>query len=304
MKNKRNLIVILIIVLFLNGCTKILKDEKNKSIIYPITGQNITENILCKPKDKKITKIYKENKIDIEKLPECKEFKIYNKEYEGLWTTLFIRPLTSFIIKIGNLFNNYGVALIIVTFFIRLVLYPATKGTALQSEKIKEAQPELDLIEKKYKNKTDQEEMLKKSQEILMVYKKKGINPLSGCLFAFIQLPIFLAFLETINRTPVIFESNLWIFQLGTTPFIAIKNGQFYYLFLIIILVFITHLSFKYNKTTSINTDAQKQMEFMSKIMLIFITIASFTLSTAISIYWITSSLFTILQNLIVKRSG
>ena len=69
-----------------------------------------------------------------------------------------------------------------------------TKKTLLQSENMKKAQPEIQRIEKKYEGKTDNESMTKKGQEMMMIYKKYEIKPLSGCLFAFIQLPILLAF--------------------------------------------------------------------------------------------------------------
>ena len=77
--------------------------------------------------------------------------------------------------------------------------FPLTQKTAMQSELIAKAQPELDRIEKKYDGKDDQESMLKKSQEIGLVYKKFNINPFAGCLYAFIQLPIFIAFFDSVK---------------------------------------------------------------------------------------------------------
>lgn len=303
MKKYIKIITVIIISILLTGCTKTLKDENNKIVIYEKTGQHITENIICRPTTKDIINLYLKNKIDISKLPECKDFKINSGGYEGLWTSIFFRPLAWSILKIGTLLNNYGLSLIIISLLIRCILYPVTKGTTLQSEKIKKAKPELDAIEKKYSNKNSQEDMIKKGQEIITIYKKYNINPLSGCLFAFLQIPILFAFLEAINRTPAIFEGNLLFFQLGTTPYIALKNGQIQYILLVILLIFITYFSFKINKTPPINVDTQKQMDFMSKVMIVFISFASFTLSTAISIYWITSNLFTIIQNILIRRS-
>ena len=66
--------------------------------------------------------------------------------------------------------------------------------------------PVCEKIEKKYKNKTDNEALMAKSQETMMLYKKYNINPLSSCLFTFIQLPLFFAFLEKyspINTSPI-----------------------------------------------------------------------------------------------------
>lgn len=49
---------------------------------------------------------------------------------------------------------------------------------------------------------------MQKSQEMLVIYKKYKINPMAGCLYAFIQLPLFLAFYEALNRLPLIFEGS------------------------------------------------------------------------------------------------
>lgn len=301
---KYRIIILLLIMFSVTGCTTYIKDKDNKMVKYEATGQNLPANILCRPSDENVLKIYKENKIDVDSLPKCEDFKVTGAGYEGLWNNLFINPLAWIILKLGILVKNYGLSLIIVGFLIRLIMYPMTKGTAMQSEKMAKAKPEIDIIEKKYKDKTNQEEMMKKSQEMMGVYQKYKINPLSSCLFAFLQLPLFFAFLEAVNRVPAIFEETFLTLQLGTTPLTAIiEMGQFQYLIIVALLAVVTKFSFQFNKTASINADANKQMAFMNKFLLFFIPVASLTMSTAISLYWITSSAFTILQNVIVKRS-
>ncbi len=299
---KIKITILFLLIIVITGCTSPLRNEDNQTLKYEKTGQNITENILCKPTDKEVIKIYEENDVNIENLPNCTEFSINEGGYEGLWTSLFVKPLAWLILIIGKIFNNYGISLIIVGILIRFLVFPITKGTAMQSEALKKAQPELKILEEKYKGKNNQEEMMKKSQEMMKIYKKYNINPLSSCLFAFLQLPIFFAFLEAVNRVPAIFEEKFLFLQLGTTPLVAIGKGQYQYLILVIILIWITYYSFKLNKTAPINIDAKKQMDLMSKIMIGFISIISFNLSTAISIYWITSSSFTVFQNLVVKK--
>jgi YidC/Oxa1 family membrane protein insertase len=301
---KSKYLILILLLLSVTGCTTYLKDDNNKSVKYEVTGQNLPENILCQPTDKNVIKIYEKNKVDVASLPNCTEFSATTGKYEGLWNSIFVKPLAWIILKLGDLINNYGLSLMIIGFLIRAIMYPLTKGTAMQSEKLSKAKPEMDQIEKKYKDKTSQEDMMKKSQEMMAVYQKYSINPLSSCLFAFLQLPIFFAFLEAVNRVPAIFESNFLFFQLGTTPLTAIlTKGQFQYLIIVILLAVVTKYSFQLNKTASINTDANKQMDFMNKFLIFFIPAASLTMSTAISLYWVTSSAFTILQNIIVKRS-
>lgn len=302
-KNKKLLILLVCMMFVLTGCTKTLKGEDKKVVTYEKTGQSLTENILCKPTNKEVIKLYKENDVKVEKLVECKNFKITSGGYEGLWTSIFVKPLAWLVIKIGNLINNYGASILIVSILIRLITMPITKKTAMQSENMKKAQPELDRLEKKYKNKPqdNQEIMMQKTQEQLAIYKKYNINPMSGCLFSMLQIPVFFAFLEAVNRVPALFEGKFLGLHLGTTPMVALAKGQYYYLILIALIILTTYLSFKLNSTAT-SADTEKQMKFMSRFMIIFISIASFSLPTSIAIYWVASSVFTILQNLWVKR--
>ncbi len=303
MKKIKKIFLVFLILISLTGCTTTLTDSNKKVVRNPETGQNLTKNILCQPENDTVRKLYLDNGVDIESLPKCSEFKINSGKYEGIWTTIFVKPLAWVIINIGKLVNNYGLAIILLTVLIRLILYPFTKKTAMQSELMRKAQPELNKLQKKYGSNPSQEAMMQQSQEMMLIYKKYKINPLSGCLFAFIQIPLFFAFYEAMNRLPAIFEGNLLFFQLGTSPATAIASGKYYYIIFVILVVLATYFSFKLNKTASIGEDQEKQMKMMTNISTIFIGIASFTMSTAIELYWIFNSGFTILQNIIVKRS-
>ena len=304
------LMCMLLVVFSLTGCTKYINNDKNKVIKNEANGQNVVKNILCKPTDKKLLSIYddynkkakKQDKININDLPTCENLKVSQGKYEGIWTTVFVKPLAWFIIKLGNLVKNYGLGLILATLIIRGVVYPFTKKAAMQSEMLKKAKPELDKLEKKYKDKTDQESMMKKSQEMLMIYKKYNISPFGSCLISFIQLPLFFGFLEAINRIPAIFEGDLGAYQLGTTPLIGIKSGNYFYIVLILLIILTTYLSFKFSMSSMGNADQQKQMKMMTGFMLVFISIASFSLPTAIALYWVVTNGFSVVQNLIMKR--
>lgn len=298
MKNKK-IIMIILCIFMLTGCTKILKDSEKKVVKNPETGQAITENIICKPTDKDAIKIYEDNNVDISKLPECEKFTPL-KNYEGLWTSLFVKPLAWLIIKIESLVKKPGLAIIISCLLIRLVLYPLTRKTAMQSELIKKASPELEKLEKKYKDKTSTEDQQRKAQEMMLIYQKYQINPISGCLLSFLQIPLVMAYYEAINRTPIIFEGNFLSLNLGTTPWTAITHGKYIYIILIVLIFLTTLVSFK--KTLKDQSAQAQNMKFSLYFMLAIITYASFTMSSALGIYWVTSSLFTIIQNLLVER--
>ena len=301
-KNKKiyKIIVIILLLMLTTGCTKTLTDSNKKAVKNEGTGQNLTENILCQPTNKTTIKAYEDNGVNLKKLPKCSEFKVTSGKYEGLWTSFFVKPLAYLLILLGKNIGNYAISLIVISLAIRLIAYPVTKKTALQSELMKKAQPELNRLQKKYEGKQDQESMMKQNQEIMAIYKKYGINPMAGCLFAFIQLPIFVAFFEAVQRTPVIFEDKFLGLQLGTTPAVGITTTTLYsYIILMIIIAVTTFLSFKMNSMGNMDDPSMKMMPIMMSGMII---ITAVFMPTGLGIYWVTSNIFTIIQNTLLKR--
>jgi YidC/Oxa1 family membrane protein insertase len=303
MKNKKiKITAILIFTLFLSGCAVRMTDENKKPVINEETGQQLVENILCQPQEDQIKQQYKDNGVDITQLPKCEDFSVLPDVYEGIWTTVFVRPLVWMIIQIGKLLNNYGLSIIISTLLIRFLMSPLTKKSADQSEKMKKAKTDLDYLETKYKDKKDQESIVKRNEETVLIYKKHGINPATGCLFSVIQIPLFFAYYESISRLPAVFEETFLTFKLGTDPVTAITNGQYQYIIFIVLIILTTYYSFKLVGTTAGTEDQAKQMKTMMNFMVIMIFVASLNLPTGLALYWITNSTFTIGQNLLSKR--
>lgn len=338
----------LILIVGTTGCTTYLKGDDGKTIINPVTGQSLTENILCRPTDEETIKLYEEAGYSIEDLPscvckdnkkkdnvvdsndaeekivdnkdedtqnsteevekseECQEFTITSGKYEGLWTSIFVKPLAWVILFFGKYTGSFGLGLIITSILIRLIVYPLTKKSTMQTENMKKVQPELDRLEKKYasKDQNDREVMMMKSQEMMAIYKKNNINPVSGCLPALLQLPLFIAFLEAINRVPAIFEEKFLFFHLGTTPRIGLGNGSWWYLGLTVLVAVTTYFSMnKASTNTGGNADMVKQTKMMTNTFTIMIIVMSIFMSSALNIYWIVSNMCTLVQNYLVKRS-
>ena len=171
----------------------------------------------------------------------------------------------------------------------------------MQSELMKKAQPEIEKITNKYKDRQDQESMMRQSQEMMMVYKKYNISPMSGCIFAMLQLPLFIAFFEAVQRTPAIFEDKFLGMQLGTTPMIGITSSTFIaYIILMLLIAATTFYSFKMNLTGNTTDPSMKMMPIMMSGIII---ITALFMPSALGIYWVTSNLLTIIQNIVVKRS-
>lgn len=312
MRKKLSIILIVLVLLTCSGCgnSKYITGKDKQLVKNTETGQTLRNDILCRPTDKELLKIYGKNEKQmrnkLSKLPECKNFKLSSVKYHSLWESIFVKPLAWIIIKVGYLIKNFGLAVMVIGALIRLIMLPLSKKSLMTSENMKKAQPEIQKIEKKYKDKTDNESMMAKSQETMMIYKKYNINPMMGCLVSFIQLPLFFAFLEAINRVPAIFEGTFLGVSLGTNSLIGITTGAWQIkivcILIIILILLTTYLSFKNNMATAGTGEAEKQMQMMTKFMVIMISVISITLPVAIALYWIVTNGIMVLQNIIIKR--
>ncbi len=313
MKNKKKIIVLIVVLLMLTGCgtSRYITDSKHKAIVYEKTGLMLQRNIICLPeKNGELYKVYKKHQkqlqVPFNELPDCNKFKINSNESNGLWELLFVKPLAYGILKLGKLVGNLGISLILIGLLIRIILLPFSIKSLKQSQNMRKAQPELEKIERKYHNRTDRESLAAKSQETMMLYKKYKVSPLSGCLLAFIQLPVFFAFLQAIYRTPAIYEQTLFGLGLGTTPLVGLKMGNYWYLLLLVLIAVSTYFSFKQSmkQTANMASNQASQMNLMLYIMLFMIVYASLNLPTAIAFYWIVTYAFISIQNIIVNYSN
>lgn len=306
MRKKIKILVVALILILCTGCSPTLKDGK-EVVTNKETGQTLTSNIICKPSDEKLLETYTKYddklQVKLEDLPTCSTFTPNKLEYHSLWESIFIKPLAFIILKLGYLVKNMGLSVMIIGLLIRIILMPIQIKTVKQSENMKKIQPEMAKIERKYKDKTDNESLMAKSQETMLLYKKYKINPVSGCLLAFIQLPLFFAFLEAINRVPAIFEGTFLTMNLGMTPATGIAQHNYIYIILIILIILSTFLSFKNSMASQDqNNEMAQQMKFMFIFMIIMVSFASLSLPTAIALYWIVTNGFAVIQNLIIKK--
>ena len=305
---KKKIALVLMCMFLLTGC------QKNFTVVNEETGaqKNYVSNILCKPETKEMQQIYINNpeelkkvNVNYEELPQCKNLKINSGEYEGLWTSLFVKPLAWVLVKVSNLVKSEGLGIMLVAFVMRALMLPLSLKSAKMSKNMSKAQMDLNRLEVKYRGREDKDSMMAKSQEMMMIYKKYDINPMSSCLFSFIQLPIFFAFLEALYRVPAFFETTfLSVFHLGTTPLEGIKAGNYWYIVLIVLILGATYFSFKNTNSSNGNAQQEQQMKMMSSFMVVFIGIASFSLQTSIALYWIVSNGFTVVQNMIMKKGN
>ena len=309
MKKQIKIFLILVLLLLSTGCTKYIQEDK-KNVTYQETGQSMASNILCKPVTEGMYNFYKDHEgsltVKLDELEDCNNFTPASLKYNGLWEAIFIKPIAWLILTIGKFLGNYGYSVMIISLLIRVLMIPLTKKSQSQAEGMKKAQPEMEKIERKYRNKTDQQSQMMKTQELMAVYKKYNINPISSCLTAFIQLPLFLAFLEAINRVPAIFEGNIFsgIFEmgLGMTPIVGLQKGMYIYIALIVLIILSTYLNFRITMKSQPQQNGMMNMNYMMIMMLLMISLASLNLPTAIALYWVVNNIFAVVQNIVNKK--
>lgn len=237
-------------------------------------------------------------------------------------------PLYNSLVYIVTLFPgiSIGMAVIIFTILVKIVLFPLSKSSLIAQVKMKSVEPEVNKIRAQYAN-NRQEQGLK----IMEYYRSKNIKPLSGILLVFIQLPILFAlvsvfyhiipevkteYLYSFITTPTINPTLFGIDITGRSLVLALLTGlaQYFQLRYSVSMSQQRKISSQNQKNgiksdamTDIATNISSQMRFTIPIMA-FVSvywIIPHTFPTAasiIAIYWIVSSLFTLGQELYIKN--
>jgi len=243
----------------------------------------------------------------------------------GIFNTFFYQPLINILITLYQLIpgGDLGLAIIGLTAFIRIILYPISAKGIRSQKRITELQPEIKEIQEKYKDNKE-----KQAQEMLETYKKANISPFSGFVPLLIQLPVMIAlyralwvvqsgdyvdllykfiphpgeinsiFLGMVDLAKVgIFDNNRFlifnaivIFAAGFTQFYQMKM--------------VTKAAPKKKKKSKdpameMAEKMQNQMVYFFPLFTIFIL---FKLPLAIGLYWLVSTIFSIIQQYIILK--
>lgn len=292
----------------------------NKSTQTPIvnekTGVVLKEKISCMPKDEYTKQLYLENGISLNGLPECKDYKINGvvtskdgiKKDSGLFTLIFVRPLTFLLIKIGLLFNNYFYALLILIFIKSLFILRNNYKMAKNNKKIKALNKDIKEISAKYEKKSDfwSENMpynenlarINYANDIKMLYKKHGINPVSGCIIPIIQIPILIAFITILYTVPAILETNIFGISLGSTYKTLFYTKPLASIILIITFALCTILN------NIISAENKFNLTKSNIIITVIVTILLLTtnLPIGVTIYFILGDIFNVIGKLIINK--
>lgn len=212
---------------------------------------------------------------------------------DGFFFNTFVQPMDNLLHFLGdNLGNNYGLAIIVITLIVRLVIFPfmmnTYKNQMMMREKMKIVKPEMEEIQKRVKVATTQEEKMEAQQEMMGLYKKHGINPLNmGCLPILLQMPVVMALYFAL-RFPseggiTEYPEFLWMDLTQTNILMTIIAGLVY-------------LGQAWVSMQFVSEEQRKQMRlfmYISPLMIVWISLIS---PSALPLYWAVGGIFLIFQ--------
>ncbi len=232
-----------------------------------------------------------------------------------LFNLIFYRPLYNILIVLSSIpGHDLGIAIILLTLIVRFAFSPLSHKAIRTQKKLKELEPEINELKAKHKNNAEEQ-----GRAMMALYKEHGVNPFSGLGLILIQLPLFfalywiaqdnLASVSTIAYSFVTPPAEISRLFLGLVDI----SGES------VVLALLAGLSYFVQAQLSIPPPAPKVegqelsfgaefargMSFQTRYFIpIVITIAGFQLGAAVLLYWITTNLFSIGHELIVRRKA
>jgi len=209
------------------------------------------------------------------------------------WFCKLLVPTLNFF---HRLIPNYGIAIILLTFLVRIIFWPLTHKSTESMKRMQELQPKLKEIQAKFKDNPQ-----KMQQETWALYRENKVNPMSSCLPMLVQIPVFIALFNVLRSAVELrYAPFLWIADLseaenlfaGAIPLIGSLN-------ILPILMSATMSLQSYLTPSTGDPQQQRMMMIMMPIMMLFMF---YSFPAALSLYWTVSQILSIVQMLLMRR--
>ena len=220
--------------------------------------------------------------------------------------TLIVIPVFDLL---GRFISNYGIIILLLTIFIKIILFPFTYKSYMSQAKMRVLAPDIKAINEKYPGK---ENAMKRQQETMALYSRAGASPFSGCLPMLLQMPILIAMFNFFpSAIELRGESFLWAKDLSapdaivswTTniPFISSTFGNHISLFCLLMTV-VNIIYTRINMQNQPGNDAMPGMKWMMYLMPLMFLVFFNNYASGLSLYYFLSLLITIAQTFIFRR--
>ncbi len=252
-----------------------------------------------------------------------------------------MNPFTILAPPLGNLLSilydvwphNYGLAIIILTLLVSLVLFPLTLKQTRSMKAMQEIQPEIKRLQKEYKN--DREEL---NKQMMALYQERGINPAAGCLPLILQMPIWFALYRVFRVAPSVDDptvlnpstiipansdlakalldhtnssTSFLSLDMLQSPSQAVSQGVGTAIPAILLILIVVASSFYQiyqtnrrtkNTTQPVDSKQGQQMQMVSRIMPLFMGFISWGFPMGLVLYFAVSNLFRVGQQAVIFR--
>ncbi len=229
-----------------------------------------------------------------------------------LYNVFVFNPLYNSLIYLMDVFPwvDAGMAVIILTIVVRLILFPLSKKSIVTQVRMKEIEPELNKIKNTVTDKQQQ------TLKIMALYKERGVNPFSSFFMLFIQIPIIFALYSIFIRSglPVVKTTLLYSFVSVPTismHFLGIIDVGSPNIYLAIIASIAQYVQLHFSvasagsnqKSSSPQADmTQNMMKSMKYVLPVMVFMFTYKIAAVVALYWTVGSLFTLAQELVVRR--
>lgn len=218
----------------------------------------------------------------------------------GIVNRALVIPVFDWLEKTGM---NYGLIILILTFIIKIIIFPLTYKSYLSTAKMRLIKPEMDALTAKYPK---QEDAMKRQQAMMALYKQAGVNPMGGCLPLLIQFPILIAMFRffpasiELRGQPFLWADDLSSYDsILQLPFNIPFYGDHVSLFTLLMAVSM-HISARINYAVQPDTSGQPGMGMMKGMMLWVMPIMLLAIfnnySSGLSYYYLLSNMITMGQ--------
>ncbi|MBR2140846.1 MAG: membrane protein insertase YidC [Rickettsiales bacterium] len=167
-----------------NNRVKLQYTTKNNLIIAKNSFAGTKNKIFIGAKDLDILKEYRDND----------GVALFDRSIDFGLFYILSKPLNSILNFFNKVTNNFGLAIILLTVIIKILLYPTIRNSFVSMAKMKKVQPELKRLQEKYKD-----DRVALQQEVVKLYKKYELNPLSSIIPIFVQIPVFFSLYKVIS---------------------------------------------------------------------------------------------------------
>ena len=217
---------------------------------------------------------------------------------------IFVIPIAKLILFIEP-YTGIVISLIIVTIALNLLTLPLMVKSTVMSQKMQLLQPQMERIQNKYRGRNDQASKARMSVEINNLYKKHNVKMGQTMLLPFLSMPIMLAMWQAVQRIEIMYQATFLGFNLGALPMQEISAGNYNYIILIVLLGVLQYLSTEIQNilqkiSSSRPIKQNKQTKFMGIYMTVIIVLFSLNMPSAMSLYWIVTSLIGIARSVYI----